>query len=97
MTYLKLDYKKIDFKIIIQEYINISDFVEKNEGSNCNYKLMGAIFTEKNIDNTEKYVSFSRDEDEKTWNFFNGESIQKSNIAQLMNHENLKFLIYSND
>ncbi len=58
---------------------------------------MGAIFTEKNIDNTEKYVSFSRDEDEKTWNFFNGESIQKSNISQLINHENLKFLIYSND
>ena len=95
--FLKFDYKKIDFKIIIQEYINIFYFVEKNEGSICNYKLMGAIFTEKNIDNTEKYVSFSRDEDEKTWNFFNGESIQKSNIAQLINHENLKFLIYSND
>ena len=93
---LKFDFEKKNFKIKFQEYINISDFVEKKEGNNCNYKLVGAIFTEK-FNDTEKYVSFTKSEEENIWNFFDGEAIKKCNIEQLMNHDNLKLLFYSNN
>ena len=93
---LKFEFEKKNFKIKFQEYINISDFVEKKEGNNCNYKLVGAIFTEK-FNDTEKYISFTKSEEENIWNFFDGEAIKKCNIEQLMNHDNLKLLFYSNN
>ena len=93
---LKIDNEgeKIDYNLSIEESINISDFVEKKEDCKI-YKLIGAIFIEKNLDNTEKYVSFSKMSDSDIWKYYDGTSIKNSNSDYLVKHENPKLLFYS--
>jgi hypothetical protein len=47
------------YKLTIDEFINIKDFVERTDISIVDYKLIGAIFIEKNQDET-KYISICR-------------------------------------
>ena len=92
---LQIEYKKWDnFQLTINEYMNISEFVQMSNLIQTNYILMGAIFYESNEGESKKYVSYIRDNTNQ-WKFFNGESITNSSFNALQNHSNLKVLFYS--
>ena len=92
---LQIDYSKWDkFKLTINEYINIADFVQMRNYIQTNYILMGAIFSELNNGQPRKYVAYVRDAT-NNWKFFNGNSITNSSFNELQNHSHLKALFYS--
>ncbi len=86
------------YKLTIDEFINIKDFVERNDISIANYKLIGAIFIEKNQDET-KYISICRNIqlNDGSWLYFNGNSIQKCSFNELINHKKLVMLFYTSE
>ena len=88
------DEKKFNLKI--DEFINISDFVERKDVSRVKYNLVGAIFTEKNNNQNEKFVSYSKAPN-NGWVYYNGDSIKNSNFKELQNHKNLQMLFYSSN
>ena len=83
------------FNLTIEQNINISDFVERNDVSRVQYSLVGAIFIEKD-DNGEKFVSISKLTD-GGWVYYNGNSIQNCNFDKLQKHKNLQMLFYSSN
>ena len=92
---LQIDYSKWDsFKLTINEYINLAEFVQLKNMLPTNYMLMGAIFTEMKQGEPRKYVSYTRDINNQ-WKYFNGTSIIDSNFNELQNHSHLKALFYS--
>ena len=94
---IELDYNDKDenkFKLNIDELINIQEFVERKDISKLNYRLVGAVFMEKNDNENRKYVSITKNENGQ-WYYFNGNSIQYSSLNNLINHERVKMLIYS--
>ena len=92
---LQIEYSKWDkFKLNINEYINIYEFVQMKNLINTNYVLMGAIFSEINEGQPIKYVSYVRDKNNQ-WKFFNGNNYINSTFNELQNHPNLKALFYS--
>ena len=92
---LQIDYSKWDkFKLTINEYINIADFVQMKNMIQTKYILMGAIFSESKEGQSRKYVSFTRDNFNQ-WKYFNGESITNSSFNDLKNHSHLLALFYS--
>ena len=86
------------YNLTIDEFINIKDFVERADISNVNYKLVGAIFIEKNKDE-RKYISICRNIqiNDGSWLYFNGNSIQKCYFNELINHKNLEMLFYTSE
>ena len=86
------------YKLTIDEIINIKDFVERSDISIVNYKLIGAIFIEKNQDET-KYISICRNIqlNDGSWLYFNGNSIQKCSFNELINHKKLVMLFYTSE
>ena len=92
---LEIDYSKWDkFKLTINEFINIAEFVQMKNMIQTNYKLMGAVFLETKENEPNKYVSITRDNTNQ-WRYFNGNSICNSSYNDLQNHPNLKLLFYS--
>ena len=92
---LQIDYSRWDsFKLTINEYINLAEFVQLKNMLPTNYMLMGAIFTEMKEGEPRKYVSYTRDSNNQ-WKYFNGTSFIDSNFNELQNHSHLKALFYS--
>ena len=86
------DQDKFNFKI--DEFINISEFVERTDICKTNLRLVGAIFTEKSEEDKIKYVSYTQDSNGQ-WKYFNGNTIQKSNFNELQNHNDVQALFYT--
>ena len=86
------------YKLTIDEFINIKDFVERADISIVNYKLIGAIFIEKNQDE-RKYISICRNIqlNDSSWLYFNGNSIQKCTFNEIYNHKRLEMLFYTSE
>ena len=86
------------YKLTINETIDLKDFVERSDISNVVYKLIGAIFIEKNEDE-KKYISITRNIklNDGSWLYFNGKSILKCSFDELINHKKLKMLFYTNE
>ena len=85
------------YKLNIDEFINIKDFVERKDISKVNYRLVGAIFKE-NVGNESKYISITRNIklNDNSWLYFNGNSIQKCSFNEIINHKKLEILIPKN-
>ena len=86
------------YKLTIDELINIKDFVERTDISIVNYKLIGAIFIEKNQDE-RKYISICRNIqiNDGSWLYFNGNSIQNCTFNEIYNHKRLEMLFYTSE
>jgi hypothetical protein len=86
------------YKLTIDESINLKEFVERNDISIVDYKLIGAIFFEKNQDE-RKYISICRNIElnDGSWLYFNGNSIQKCSFNEIINHKKLEILIYTSE
>ena len=82
------------FNLKIDQQIDISNYVERIDVSKVKYNLVGAIFTEKNKNGDEVYVSISKLVD-GGWVYFNGSSIQTCGFDKLQKHKDLKMLFYS--
>ena len=96
---LMIDYDEKDenkFKLNIDELINLQEFVERKDISKVKvkYRLIGAIFSEKNENENKKYVSITKNQNGQ-WYYFDGESIKKSSLNDLINHKKVRILIYS--
>ena len=89
------DQNENKYKLTIDEYINIGEFVQRTDVSNVNYHLIGAIFIEQNEQEGRKYVSITRKENNDGWFYFNGNSIQDCTFNDLINHKKLQILFYS--
>ena len=96
MNFSSYNENKINVKI--DEFINIKDFVERADISIFYYKLIGAIFYEKNQDE-RKYISICRNIplNDGSWLYFNGNSIQKCSFNELINHKKLVMLFYTSE
>ena len=92
---LQIEYSKWDkFKLTINEYMNIAEFVQMKNYIQTNYILMGAVFSEMNNGESRKYVAYVRD-NTNNWKYFNGNSITNSSFNELQNHSHLKALFYT--
>ena len=86
------DEDKFNFKI--EENIDLSNFVEKNDICKTKYRLIGAIFFEKIENEPKKFVSYTKDANGQ-WKYCNGKYISNSNFHELQNHEHLVTLFYT--
>ena len=94
---LEFEYYERDenkFKLNIDELINLQDFIERNDISKVNYRLVGAIFIEKKENENKKYASITKNQN-GTWYYFDGESIKQRSLNDLINHNKVQVLIYS--
>ena len=94
---LMIDYDEKDenkFKLNIDELTNLQDFIERRDISKVNYRLIGAIFYEKDENENRKYVSITKNQN-GVWYYFDGESIKQSSLNDLINHKRVRILIYS--
>ena len=57
-------------------------------------RLVGAIFIEKNDDDTNKYVSFKKKKNGQ-WIFCNGTNVQNSSLYNLQSHKGIQALFYT--
>ena len=91
-------YNENKINVKIDEFINIKDFVERADISIFNYKLIGAIFYEKNQDE-RKYISICRNIplNDGSWLYFNGNTLQKCSFNELTNHKTLEMLFYTSE
>ena len=48
------------YKLNIDEFINLKEFIERKDISKVNYRLIGGIFTEKKENENKKYVSITK-------------------------------------
>ena len=76
-----------------EEFIDISEFVERKDINSPKYRLIAAIFTEKENDVT-KYVSYTRDSN-GLWKFYNGKTYENSSLTDLQNHKRIEALFYT--
>lgn len=82
------------FELQIEEFIDISEFVERNDINKSKYRLIGAIFTEQFENEEKKYVSYTRDVYGQ-WKYFNGKYLSNSDLNELQNHEHIEALFYT--
>ena len=82
------------FNLQIEEFIDISEFVERNDINKSKYRLIGAIFTEKFENEEKKYVSYTKDIYGQ-WKYFNGKYLSDSDLNELQNHEHIEALFYT--
>ena len=90
----QINYKSNKFNLLIEETIDITNYVEKNQDCETNYILVGAIFCELNNNKEEIFTSISKNINNQ-WIYFNGKAIQNSSFNELQNHKNLQYLFYS--
>lgn len=86
------DESKFSYKI--EEYIDISNFVERLDVCKTKYRLVGAIFNEKNEGENKKFVSYTKD-DNGQWKYCNGNAVSDSNWNEIQNHPHLESLFYT--
>ena len=92
---INFDYSKEEtFSFKIEEFINISNFIERNDICKTQYRLVGAIFYEKIENDKAKFVSYTKDINGQ-WKFCDGKSISNSNFDELQKHEHLVSLFYT--
>ena len=92
---LGIDYEdEKKFKLIINENINLQEYIERSDQCKYNYHLVGAIFTEQKENESKKYIAFCKNPG--GWIYFNGDSIKDSSFNDLVNHDHPKMLFYSN-
>jgi hypothetical protein len=96
LNFSSFNEKKIN--VTIDEFINIKDFVERTDISIVDYKLIGAIFYEKNQDE-KKYISICRNIqlNDGSWLYFNGNSLQKCSFNEIANHKIVEMLFYTSE
>ena len=82
------------FTLNIDELINLQEFIERNDISKVNYRLVGGIFIEKKENESRKYVSITKHQN-GAWYYYNGDSIQASSLNNLINHNKVQVLVYS--
>ena len=92
---IQLDYYDEGFNLIIEENIDIKDFIERNDICRSTYKLIGAIFLEYNDNGEKVYKSITKNQNNK-WLLFNGTNIYLSNIDEIKKNKNIKYLFYTN-
>ena len=94
---LVLNYSnETNFELQIDEYIDITKYVERKDICKPKYKLIGAIFTEQLEGEPKKYVSYTREEDGQ-WKYCNGKYISNSDLNELKNHEHIEALFYASE
>ena len=92
---LVLDYSnEKNFELQIDEFIDITQFVERKDICQPKYKLIGAIFTEQLEGEAKKYVSYTKEEN-GDWKYCNGRYISNSDLNELKNHEHIEALFYA--
>ena len=92
---LLFDYSNSNkFEMQIDEYIDISDFVERKDINKSKYRLIGAIFNEQFESEPKKYVSYTKERNGQ-WKYFNGTYLSDSNFNEIQNHDNIEILFYS--
>ena len=82
------------FELQIDEYIDISDFVERKDINKTKYRLIGAIFNEQLENEPKKYVSYTKERNGQ-WKYFNGTYLSDSNFNEIQNHDNVEILFYA--
>ena len=92
---LHLKYEQYNFNLMIQETIDIKDFVEQQEYCNTKYILTGAIFFESNDDDEKIFSSISKNINNE-WIYFNGKEIKPSSFNDIQQHKNIQYLFYAN-
>ena len=90
----ELSYEQNNFDLKIEETIDIKEYIERNDDIS-DYRLVGAIFKESNDNQAEVYTSITRNQN-GLWIYFDGNMFQNSSFEELKNHNNLKYLFYSN-
>ena len=78
----------------IEENIDLSEFIERTDICKTKYRLVGAIFLEKDDDDNDKYLSYTKDANGQ-WKYCNKNNIQNSDFNELQNHKNIKVLFYT--
>ena len=92
---LLFDYSNSNkFEMQIDEYIDISDFVERKDINKSKYRLIGAIFNEQFESEPKKYVSYTKERNGQ-WKYFNGTYLSDSNFNEIQNHDNIEILFYA--
>ena len=82
------------FELEIDEFIDITDYVERKDICKAKYRLIGAIFHEQLEGEPKKYVSYTREESGE-WKYCNGRYISNSDLNELRTHDHLEALVYS--
>ena len=83
------------FSFKIEEFIDLSNFIEKNNICKTKYRLIGAIFHEKLEGGIKKYVSYTKDDINGQWKYCDGYSISNSNFNEIQNHKHIEVLFYT--
>ena len=91
---LQLNYQTNNFNLIIEEKIDIKNYVRRNDVCKTKYQLTGVIFYEYNSNEEKVYSSISKNENNQ-WLYFNGKTLQLTNFNEIYNHKNIEFLFYS--
>jgi hypothetical protein len=78
----------------IEENIDLTEFIERADICKTKYRLVGAIFLEKDDDDNNKYISYTKDANGQ-WKYCNKNNIQNSDFNELQNHKSLKALFYT--
>ena len=91
---LQLKYQTNNFNFIIEEKIDIKNYIRSNDISPTKYQLTGVIFYEYNINTEKVYSSISKNKNNQ-WLYFNGKALHYSNFNEIQNHKNIEFLFYS--
>ena len=82
------------FELQIDEYIDLSDFVDRKDINKTKYRLIGAIFNEQFENEPKKYVSYTKERNGQ-WKYFNGTYLSDSNFNEIQNHDNVEILFYA--
>ena len=88
------DSKEDEYNFEIEEFIDLSSFIERKDLCKTNYRLIGVIFTEKFEDEHRKCVSYTKDIN-GYWKYCNGNYISNSDFNEIKNHKNLMVLFYT--
>ena len=86
--------KENEYDFEIEEFIDLSSFIERKDYCKTNYRLIGVIFTEKFEDEHRKCVSYTKDIN-GYWKYCNGNYISNSDFNEIKNHKNLMVLFYT--
>ena len=78
----------------IEENIDLSEFIERANICKTKYRLVGAIFLEKDENENDRYISFTKDTNGQ-WKYCNKDIIRNSDFNELQNHKSIKALFYT--
>ena len=78
----------------IEENIDLSEIIERTDICKTKYRLVGAIFLEKDDDDNDIYISYTKDANGQ-WKYCKKNNIQNSDFNELQNHKSMKALFYT--